>query len=366
MSPGRGVNERGPAERSSAASVPAPGSVGNVRVVPAAEWDHVVAGLSGLDTYTCAAYHRVSALIEPAGTVPALLHYLGSGSEAALPLLLRPLPDGSGWDSTSAYGYGGPVAASGRGAAALGTALDGWARENGVVATFLRLHPLLDNARLVAPTAALVVGRTVGWDVTPGRDLLALMHPHHRRAVRKADRAGLEVTVCRPPCLDEFRELYEITMRRRGAEAFYFFSPEYWEALLAEGAALGLVLIEGRLDGALVAALLCLSEGRWLHYHLGASNDAARSIGASNRCFLAAAEWAQARGMNRFHLGGGLGGSSSGALLVFKHRFDPTGALLPFEVAKLVHDQERYRQLAGTYSTAGFFPPWRRRAASGA
>jgi hypothetical protein len=70
--------------------------------------------------------------------------------------------------------------------------------------------------------------------------------------------------------------------------------------------------------------------------------------------------------MNRFHLGGGLGGSSSGALLVFKHRFDPTGALLPFEVAKLVHDQERYRQLAGTYSTAGFFPPWRRRAASGA
>jgi serine/alanine adding enzyme len=204
-------------------------------------------------------------------------------------------------------------------------------------------------------------GSTVVWDVAGGRELSAAMHPHHRRAARRAERAGLDVTVVpRPAGLDGFRELYDVTMRRRQAEPFFFFGDDYWDALLANGEALGLVLVEGRLDGELAAALLCLSEGAWLHYHLGASADAARAIGASNNCFLAAAEWAQSRGMTRFHLGGGVGGDSGSPLFVFKHRFDPASAPLPFHVAKLVHDRDRYLQLTGDESTAGFFPPWRR------
>ena len=50
-----------------------------------------------------------------------------------------PVPGGRpGFDATTAYGYGGPIA--GPGAAPLGEfgdALDGWARTNGVVASFL-------------------------------------------------------------------------------------------------------------------------------------------------------------------------------------------------------------------------------------
>ena len=121
------------------------------------------------------------------------------------------------------------------------------------------------------------------------------------------------------------------------------------------------MLVEGRLDGELIAALLCFERGPWLHYHLGASADAARSIGASNRLFLAAATWGQSQGSTRLHLGGGLGGAPDSPLFVFKHRFDPTGEPLRFHVAKLVHDPVRYRKLAGDDSTAGFFPPWRAR-----
>ncbi|MGK5110428.1 GNAT family N-acetyltransferase [Geodermatophilus sp. CPCC 205506] len=340
--------------------VPAVSAAG-VRVVPEADWDELVRRLGGLDSYTRLAHHRVSALLEPAGTRPVLLHQVHPDGEVALPLLLRPLPEGGGWDATSAYGYGGPVATSPQAAAAFGAALDAWARENEVVTTFLRLHPLLGNASLVPRGGDLEQrGCTVSWDVRPGRDLLSAMHPHHRRAVRKADRAGLEVVVRRPSRLDEFRALYDVTMRRQRAEAYYFFPDAYWEALLTDAERLGVVLVEGRLDGKLVAALLCCSEGAWLHYHLGASADAARAIGASNRCFLAAAEWAQARGTTRFHLGGGVGGDSASSLFVFKHRFDPSTPALPFHVAKLVHDPDRYRELAGTGSTSGFFPPWRR------
>jgi serine/alanine adding enzyme len=337
-------------------------AVGVVRVVPDPEWDALVARLGGLDTYTRAAYQRASVLLEPPGSRPVLLHYRDPHGDVALPLLLRPLPDGRGWDAASAYGYGGPVARDARSIPAFGAALDAWARAHGVVTTFLRMHPVLGNAALAPPSAEVLdVGATVAWDVAPGRDLAESMHPHHRRAARRADRAGLEVTVVpHPHSLEEFRRIYEETMRRQQAERFFFFPAEYWEALLADDAVLEPLLVEGRLDGELVAALLCFSHGAWLHYHLGGSTEAGRSIGASNRCFLAAAQWAQSRGMTGFHLGGGVGGRDDSTLFVFKQRYDPDSVPRPFRIAKMVHDVDRYQELAGTTSTNGFFPPWRR------
>lgn len=356
---------RMPASTSASATSPTFVDVDGVRVVDHADWNATVERFTGgtADTYLRLGYHRASAFLEPNDAAhPTLLHITaGTGGEWLLPLLVRPLPNGAaGFDATSAYGYGGPLALGSPDLAAVGAALDAWARANDIAATFLRLHPLLDNARLVPPTAELIqLGATVAWDVTAGRELLPEMHTHHRRAVRKADRAELELRITAAPSdLADFRTLYETTMRRQEAEAFYFFNDSYWRALVDEPD-VELVLVDGILDGEVVASLLCYAAGSALHYHLGASADAARAIGASNRCFLAAAEWAQSRAMTHFHLGGGYGGGTDSPLFVFKHRYDPTSDPREFRVAKLVHDPSRYRELAGTDSTAGFFPPWR-------
>jgi serine/alanine adding enzyme len=333
-----------------------------IRVVDEAEWDAHIARLGTTDTYSCAAYHRVSALLEPEGTRPVLLAFGDEAGDVALPLLLRPLPDGEGWDATSAYGYGGPI---GRGApdlGAFGAALDEWADEHGVVSTFLRLHPMLGNGPLVPPTAELVdVAATVGWDLSPGRDLRQGLHSDQRRSVRKAERAGVTITVTsRPPDLEDFRELYAATMRRQQAGDFFFFPDTYWQALLPHDKLLVPLLVEGRLEGRLISTLLCFVSDGWLHAHLSAGDEVSRAIGASAACYLAAAEWGQAQGLTCFHLGGGLGGDTTSPLYAFKHRFDPDSEPRRFQVAKLVHDRDRYRQLAGTDSTEGFFPPWRR------
>jgi serine/alanine adding enzyme len=319
-----------------------------------------------------AAYLAASAVLESPGARPVFLHVRSSDGDIGLPLLLRPLPDGRGWDATSPYGYGGPVSRTAQDGTALGQALDEWARGNGVVCIFLRLHPLLDAARLVPPTADLVeLGSTVAWDVTAGRDLMSHMHPHHRRAARRAAEAGLEVTVrIHPTSLDAFRKLYESTMRRQDASPFFFFPdasggcarPQRRAGARARrGTArrrtrrLPSLLHEGA-----VAALPPGRLGRPRPAHRGIGASGHRGIGASGRCFLTAAEWAQWQGMTGFHLGGGVGGSSESSLFDFKHRFDPAGVHLPFRVAKLVHDPDRYLELAGTASTSGFFPPWRR------
>ena len=121
-----------------------------------------------------------------------------------------------------------------------------------------------------------------------------------------------------------------------------------------EGAAL--------LDGELIASALCLATRPWLHYHLSATSERARTTGASNLVLFEAAKWAQARSFSCFHLGGGLGGRQD-SLYEFKRRFDPAGSR-EAAIGKAVHDPERYADLAGDASAdaIGFFPAYRRPA----
>ena len=106
------------------------------------------------------------------------------------------------------------------------------------------------------------------------------------------------------------------------------------------------------------AALLCLHAPPWLHYHLGASSEAGRKLGASNLLFLEAARWAQELAYTRFHLGGGIGGRRD-SLFEFKLRFDPGGEL-EMAVGKAIHDDGAYRALVGSQAgLEGFFPAYR-------
>lgn len=335
---------------------------GEVRVVPAEAWDGLVDRLGARDTYTSAAYHAASTLLEPPGTRAVLLHYRDATGEIGLPLLLRPIAGRAEWDATSAYGYGGPFTSGSPDIAAFGAALDTWADDNAVVATFLRPNPLTGNVRAAPPTGEVVrVGHTFAWDISPGRDLRAHLHRNHRRSIRKADAAGVEVTVVpRPRELDRFRDLYAATMRRQQAGDFFFFPQSYWDALLVPDDMFFPVLVEATLDGRVIASLLCLVTDPWVHAHLIGSDDSSRSLGASHRCYLAAAEWAQAQGLTGLHMGGGVGADENSPLYTFKRRFDPDSRPLPFDVVKIVHDQERYRELSGGTSTQGYFPAWRR------
>ena len=249
-------------------------------------------------------------------------------------------------DVVTPYGYGGPTADG------FWDAYEEWARERGVVTTFVRFHPLYGNQR-GAPIHVDELAPTVAWRLDPDRDLLAGLHFKHRNKVTKAENAG--ATVTQHDGLGEFVPLYEDTMRRVNADDFYFFEPAYWERL----GELPLVRFDVGIDGEVVASALCLATPPWLHYHLSGTTDAGRSTGASTLVLLEAARWAQAQGYDRFHLGGGLGGKAD-SLHHFKARFDPEG-LVPAAVGKAIHDEDAYRELSGgATGYDGFFPAYRR------
>jgi len=250
-------------------------------------------------------------------------------------------------DVVTPYGYGGPTADG------FWDAYEEWARERGVVTTFVRFHPLYGNQR-GAPIHVDELAPTVAWRLDPDRDLLAGLHFKHRNKVTKAENAG--ATVTQHDGLGEFVPLYEDTMRRVNAADFYFFEPAYWGRL----GELPLVRFDAEIDGEVVASALCLATPPWLHYHLSGTTDAGRTTGSSTLVLLEAARWAQANGYERFHLGGGLGGKED-SLHHFKARFDPEG-LVPAAVGKAIHDEDAYRRLSGGSEVVfeGFFPAYRR------
>jgi hypothetical protein len=250
-------------------------------------------------------------------------------------------------DVVTPYGYGGPTADG------FWDAYEEWARERGVVTTFVRFHPLYGNQR-GAPIHVDELAPTVAWRLDPDRDLLAGLHFKHRNKVTKAENAG--ATVTQHDGLGQFVPLYEDTMRRVNADDFYFFEPAYWERL----GELPLVRFDAGIDGEVVASALCLATPPWLHYHLSGTTDAGRTTGSSTLVLLEAARWAQANGYERFHLGGGLGGKED-SLHHFKARFDPEG-LVPAAVGKAIHDEDAYRRLSGGSEAVfeGFFPAYRR------
>jgi hypothetical protein len=314
-----------------------------LREVPAGEWDALLAELGCADAYLLRAYVEASCLLDPGE--PVFLEHEG----AVMAGIVRAVPGSDLHDVTTPYGYGGPVGDGG-----FGQAYELWCGERKIVSTFIRYHPLFENYR-EAPHATYA-SPTVSWALEG--DLLAGMHGKHRNVVRKAQKAGVTVDVTpAPDDLSAFASLYEETMRRQYAAEYYFFPPEYWDGLTALGG--NLVRFDALADGEVVASALCLRGHRWLHYHLGATADSARDLGASNLLLYAAALWGQGQSLYELHLGGGAGGEKD-SLLAFKQRFT-SGGEREFWVGRLVHDEGAYRQLSGgaEIDLDGFFPAYR-------
>ena len=315
--------------------------------VPAGDWDALLDRLGYADAYYLHTYLETACLLEPGRAV--LLHQ----GESVFPFILRDVPGSDLRDATTPYGYGGPL-----GDRSFYDAYDEWCRDNGVVTTFLRFHPVFANQRLAPERTRLEeLGTTIEWAFGPDDDLMTGMHPKHRNKVRKARKAGLEVSVAESPAdLSDFVSLYDETMARLEAGSFYFFPPEYWRRLEHDP---NIVRVDARFGDELAASALLLASRPWLHYHASGTTERGRDAAAANLVVFEAGVWAQENGFRSFHLGGGVR-SGKDSLYDFKVRFTPSGEREAWE-GKLVHDPDAYRDLGGDPDDLrGFFPAYRR------
>ena len=203
-----------------------------------AAWQAELECCGNYDIYHSAAYHQL-----PCEGTPYLFSYKDEFGAAAMPLLLREIPETNYFDFTSVYGYAGIVASlqmSNENAILFRNAfqhaflqmLDEWK----IVSLFSRMNPFILSQWLLEGVADIVeLGLTIAIDLRKmAWERRAQMSKGHRYDIRKARLGG--VTVIEDgqlERLDDFIEMYNQTMLRKGALPNCFFPREYYLNLKA-------------------------------------------------------------------------------------------------------------------------------------
>jgi hypothetical protein len=264
------------------------------------------------------------------------------------------------FDAITPYGYAGPLLTDPAMAETMWQAWSETARAAGIIAEFIRFHPLLGNHE---PFAALFdvrqAGRTV-WMNLSG-DPEAGLSRSARRNTRLAERAGLRIERA-DDYLPHFFAMYNETMYRKAADGYYFFERGYFERL-RNGLGPDFWLMRAHQAERDAAYALCLRCRGHLHYHLSCSAENLARYKAVDLLLLETARAGRAAGLRAFHLGGGYRGEDS--LFEFKSRFAAERA--GFFVGRAVHDADAVVRLTTLAFAAGefpadpnFFPPYRR------
>lgn len=335
----------------------------------AEQWDAVVRTFQKYDTYYLSGYVKAFQLH---GDGEPLLFYFEKGDTRGISVAMKRdvallehfkdyIEKGQVFDLACPYGYGGWLI-EGEDVYALMDAYESWCRKNGIVSEFVRFHPVLQNHKQVIKHYDVVpLGETVTMDLTSPEVIWANIISKNRNMIRKAQKNGIEIYNGRyPEIYKVFREIYNGTMDKDNASAYYYFSPEFYESLLndlPENAQVFYAVLEGKI---IAASIMLACNGR-MNYHLSGSLREFAHLAPSNLLLYKAALWGCANGCKSLYLGGGVG-SGEDSLFKFKRAFYRGEDLFRFHIGKKIFNQEKYNELVALREDlpdSGFFPRYR-------
>jgi len=254
------------------------------------------------------------------------------------------LEHGRYFDLETPYGYGGPLSdmvVSESSQKSFLSEMTEFANKNGIVSQFVRFHPLLMNHegyQMIFETRYL--HDTIYIDTSSPELIMQNMDSKNRNMVRKAIKNGITI---KRESIDQYKDfvsIYEETMERDNAEAYYYFEDKYFkfQTTLKDNACIFYAI---RDEKPVAAAIMYYNE-RYIHYHLAGTRGEYRKFAPSNLLLYETACWASENGIKKFHLGGGI--TQDDSLFGFKKQFNKNGRL-PFVIGRTVFNDETYNML---------------------
>lgn len=273
-----------------------------------------------------------------------------------LPYLRRTISGQEGlYDFETAYGYGGPLSTNPDPAFLKRAWMQfrEYASQNGMVAGFIRFHPLLKNHHLANPEQVDVVFQRETVSLTLERsqeEVWAQYEGDTRNKVRKAQKAGVVVErMAGEEALDRFREMYVSTMDRAEADASYYFTPDYFRSFSRFLSASYAVYLACLGDAFIGGALVFFSD-RFVHLHLSASvTNYMRLAPASLIRHAVIHDWLGS-GREKIHFGGGRTNDPNDSLLRFKKGFSRERER--FYIGKCVVNRKTYDRLRAEWAAS--------------
>lgn len=269
------------------------------------------------------------------------------------------LEKGCYYDLITPYGYGGFLV-EGDCLKELKEAYETYCRCHNIVSEFVRFHPVLKNADIVQEMYDIIpIGNTVCMDLQD--DIWGNLSSKNRNMIRKATKSGLKVYWGRQPSdIEEFMEIYNKTMDRDEASAYYYFPAKFYNSIL-EDLKRNALFFSCRMGNKTVAKSILLFANGQMHYHLSGSIAEYRTYAPTNLLLYEAAMYGKENGYRTFHLGGGVGASKD-HLYAFKKAFNRKEDST-FCIGKKIFDPEKYYMLMNLRGKkegeSGFFPEYR-------
>ncbi|MBV8820737.1 MAG: GNAT family N-acetyltransferase [Acidobacteriaceae bacterium] len=214
------------------------------------------------------------------------------------------------------------------------------------------------------------VGRTVSIDLTiPELEIISGYKRQLRQNLSRNEELGMTTEIdLEWRYLDDFAAMYDETMRRNKASAFYFFSREYLQNLKQALGSHGLLVLV-KIKGNPAAAVLLIEYRGLATVHLACTAAEYQSLSPGKTAFHEAAMWARRRGNRCLHLGGGRGASDRDPLFLFKMAFCPRAHARTFGIGRWILNQTCYDGLTKAHTAfaannhqqldPGYFPAYR-------
>ena len=333
----------------------------------AKEWNNLVQSFTNYDVYYLSGY--VKAFQIHGDGEPQLFYYDEKGLRGIYVYMKRKTAIEGVFDSITPYGYGGFLLegdTSEENVKALWAAYVDRMKEENIVDNFVRYHPVLANAVPMKTCSDVIdLGKTVAMDLTSEEVIWKNIHSKNRNMIRKAEKNGIVIKHGQGlELFDDFIKIYNATMDKDNAEAYYYFKPEVYKSI-HEDLKDNYEMFWAEYEGKIIAmSIMIFANGR-LNYHLSGSDLQYRNLAPSNLLLYKAAMWGMEKGMNTFHLGGGVG-SGEDNLYKFKIAFNRFSDC-QFSIAKHVFDNEKYDELVAERASrdaefdkeSKFFPLYR-------
>ncbi len=339
----------------------------------AKEWDQIVKSFHDYDVYYLSGYVRAFHI--NGDGEPILLYFSSSGTRAVNVIFKRDISDSdffknriepdTFFDLITPYGYGGFLV-EGTDYISLESEYLEFCHNEHIICEFVRFHPLLRNwKRLESLYTTDHLGDTVYINTENEELIWKNMTSKNRNMVRKAQKNGLSVYWGRDhELILPFMEIYNATMDRDSAAAYYYFGKNFYESIL-EDLKQNSMWFYVKKDGQIIAMAIFLFCNGKMHYHLSASRKEFQNLAPTNLLLYEAALWAANHGYQTLHMGGGVG-LRHDSLYAFKKAFN-RGDDLNYYIGKRIFDKDKYNYLVQQRISAdpsfniqtGFFPLYR-------
>lgn len=304
-------------------------------------WQKILDFFQISDIYYTSQYFLSAMKLDPGESL--MFYYTDEEGEVVYPFIKRKIENGDPayFDITTPFGYGGPLLKIKNDAAKLAANFLGefsaFCEQEKIIAEFIRFHPLKENALFFENHVKLVpVYDTYTIHLNPPEGLQNNLQDFEDKGI-VIKKLG---TVRH---MFEFLVLYYSAIRRReDADSYYFFTNDYFEALISSlGSNLHLF---GAYNGSkLVSACYVLTMGDTIYHHLDGSLAEAEDSDAMKALLLKIAQWGKENGYSFFHLGADYKGEERKASELKKKaaNLEPS----TFHIGEKIHNTSTYKKL---------------------